>query len=465
MPFPMKIQPIDFSPSEEVALPRLETVKPVVKSRFKRLFERPFPSVLRNSAAEKVDAVAADELPFSKECTAEFEPSSVCLAKMVQNFIEESNEKHQSGAVRCSRNRPNCFNRNCNESSDDELDGFGFSDSNLNTAAEASEILKSLVPCGSVNERNLLAHTAKIVEKNKISKRKDDFCRKIVTDGLLALGYDASICKSRWEKSPSYPAGEYEYIDVIMDGERLLIDIDFRSEFEIARSTKTYKSILQMLPFIFVGKADRLQRIIAIVSEAGKQSLKKKGMHVPPWRKAEYVSAKWLSPCNRATPSPSPSLAPVPTPTPTPITGTLEESEFDTKAKQKDQPIIELNSEDENLVEDAELGEPIFALSECSEEDWKENVEKEEWKPPETKPKSSQTGIKILTAARDLGIVESEHKRIKELNFMVDRDYIIISGRKEVARARCDCERRVSVERPRHCGFRSADGPSRGIGD
>ncbi|KAL4375854.1 hypothetical protein GQ457_02G003490 [Hibiscus cannabinus] len=404
MPFPMKIQPIDFSPSEEVAPPRLETVKPVVKSRFKRLFERPFPSVLRNTVTEKVDAIAADELPFSKECTAEFEPSSVCLAKMVQNFIEENNEKHQSGVVRCSRNRPNWFHRSCNESSEDEIDGFGFSDSNLTSSAEASEILRSLVPCGSVNERNLLAHTAKIMEKNKISKRKDDFCRKIVTAGLLALGYDSSICKSRWEKSPSYPAGEYEYIDVIIEGERLLIDIDFRSEFEIARSTKTYKSILQMLPFIFVGKADRLQRIITIVSEAAKQSLKKKGMHVPPWRKAEYVSAKWLSPCNRATPSPE--LAPLPSPTPTPTIGKLKESESDAKAKIKDQPIIELLSEDKNSVEDAELGESIFALSESSEEEGKEKVEKQVWKPPETKPKCSQAGIKIVTGLAS--VIEDE---------------------------------------------------------
>ncbi|KAE8686163.1 pyruvate kinase isozyme A [Hibiscus syriacus] len=391
MPFPMKIQPIDFSPSELVAPPRLETVKPVVKSRLKRLFERPFPSVLRNSSAEKVDAVAADELPFSKECATEFEPNSVCLAKMVQNFIEENNEKHQSGAVRCNRNRPKCFNRNCNESSEDEMDGFGFSDSSLTSSAETSEVLKSLVPCGSVNERNLQAYTAKIMENNKISKRKDDFCRRIVTDGLLAVGYDASICKSRWEKSPSYPAGEYEYIDVMIDGERLVIDIDFRSEFEIARSTKTYKSILQMLPCIFVGKADRLQKIIAIVSEAAKQSLRKKGMHVPPWRKAEYISAKWLSPCNRATPS----LAPASTPAPT--IGILKYSEFDAKTKDKDQPIIELISDDKNSVEDDELGESIFFLSESSEDEGEEKVEKDEWKPPESKPKSSQTGIKIVT--------------------------------------------------------------------
>lgn len=69
---------------------------------------------------------------------------------------------------------------------------------------------QGLVACASVCERNLLADTAKIVEKNKmICKRKDQLCRNIVTEGLLALGYDASICKSRWEKSPFYPAGTF----------------------------------------------------------------------------------------------------------------------------------------------------------------------------------------------------------------------------------------------------------------
>lgn len=71
------------------------------------------------------------------------------------------------------------------------------------------------MPCASVCERNLLADTAKIVEKNKICKRKDEFCRKVVTDGLSALGYDASICKSHWEKSPSYPAGTLSLSEIM----------------------------------------------------------------------------------------------------------------------------------------------------------------------------------------------------------------------------------------------------------
>lgn len=95
-------------------------------------------------------------------------------------------------------------------------------------------------------------------------------------------------------------SGEYEYIDVIVGEERLLIDVDFRSEFDIARQTSGYKALLQSLPFIFVGKSDRLSQIVSLISEAAKQSLKKKGMHLPPWRKAEYMRSKWLSSYIRA---------------------------------------------------------------------------------------------------------------------------------------------------------------------
>jgi uncharacterized protein (TIGR01615 family) len=205
--------------------------------------------------------------------------------------------------------------------------------------------MQSLIPCASVAERNLLADASKIVDKNsKVFKGKNDL-RKIVAENLQSLGYDSSICKSKWHKTKSHPAGtffpnffeifylnfwlksehliwkieccgfdfdfdsgDYEYIDVFVEGERLIIDIDFRSEFEIARSTGTFKAILQFLPYIFVGKSDRLRQIVTVVSEAAKQSLKKKGMPVPPWRKSEYMVAKWLSTsCSRVNPSPSPT--------------------------------------------------------------------------------------------------------------------------------------------------------------
>lgn len=171
---------------------------------------------------------------------------------------------------------------------------------------------------------------------------------------------------------------------MVIQGERLIVDIDFRSEFEIARSTKTYKSILQTLPYIFVGKADRLQKIIAIASEAAKQSLKKKGMHIPPWRKAEYAKAKWLSPHARA--------------------GTIACDESNSKAEKslsldRSDSEFELVSRGENNWEDdteLEEGESVFVLSESSEEEKKVKVVKD-WKPPEIKPKSLQIGARIVT--------------------------------------------------------------------
>lgn len=87
---------------------------------------------------------------------------------------------------------------------------------------------------------------------------------------------------------------------MIIGEERLIIDVDFRSEFDIARQTSGYKVLLQSLPFIFVGKSDRLSQIVFLISEAAKQSLKKKGMPFPPWRKAEYMRSKWLSSYTRA---------------------------------------------------------------------------------------------------------------------------------------------------------------------
>lgn len=137
MPFVMKIQPIDVD--SETPAPAPVTGKP--KSRLKRLFDR---NVLRINSAEKlvsfVDAPPQQLGVKDGGIGTEFEPSSVCLAKMVQSYIEESNEKNFRGRHRC-----NCFNGNGNDSSDDEFDLFGLNEFNGNgngVSSDAADILK-----------------------------------------------------------------------------------------------------------------------------------------------------------------------------------------------------------------------------------------------------------------------------------------------------------------------------------
>ncbi|KAL4295210.1 hypothetical protein GQ457_12G004080 [Hibiscus cannabinus] len=366
----MKVQPIDINSwaEKETAPARVEPAKPVLKSLLKRIFDRPFPNVLRTSAADKP---SVGETQFSnKDGTIEFEPSSICLDKMVQNFIEDSHYDKQPPPAKYGRNRCNCFNGNSNDSSDDEFDAFGESTNGGSPPTDACETLQSLVQCATVAERNLLADTAMIVEKNKNCKRKDDL-RKIVSDGLVSLGYNSSICISKWDKSPSFPAGDYEYIDVVFVEEgRMLIDVDFRSEFEMARSTGTYKAIVQSLPFIFVGKPDRLDRIVSIVSEAAKQSLKNKGMHLPPWRKTEYMRAKWLSQSTRVS---------------SPAGGVSDKTDTNETSDASGCGELDLIFGDEKTASSEEKELPVTT-----------------WQPPAVKSKSVERGTRTVTGLASL---------------------------------------------------------------
>nr|GLL17509.1 uncharacterized protein LOC109190280 [Ipomoea trifida] len=137
--------------------------------------------------------------------------------------------------------------------------------------------------------------------------------RKWMVSRLRMDGYDASLCKtsSAHSSSDKYKfRGDYEYIDVMMKGSesereqlRVIVDTDFRSQFEVARPTEAYKELSSFLPCIFVGTEHRLQTIISLLCEAAKQSLKESGLHVPPWRKATYMQSKWLSQnCNKIIP-------------------------------------------------------------------------------------------------------------------------------------------------------------------
>ncbi|KAL2925464.1 Uncharacterized protein RDABS01_028706 [Bienertia sinuspersici] len=121
---------------------------------------------------------------------------------------------------------------------------------------------------------------------------------------LRSSGYDAAVCASKWQGLNKVPGGDHEYIDVVNylnDGntERLIIDIDFRSHFEIARAVESYDKILKSLPVAFVGSLTKLKQFLQVMAEAARVSLKQNSMPLPPWRSLAYLQAKWHSPYQR----------------------------------------------------------------------------------------------------------------------------------------------------------------------
>lgn len=94
-------------------------------------------------------------------------------------------------------------------------------------------------------------------------------------------------------------AGEHSYVEVAVQTRsgksvRVVVELSFRAEFEVARASAGYRALVTALPEVFVGRADRLRGVVKVMCAAAKQCMKDNNMHMGPWRKHKYMQAKWL---------------------------------------------------------------------------------------------------------------------------------------------------------------------------
>ncbi|KAL9449643.1 hypothetical protein AB3S75_011544 [Citrus x aurantiifolia] len=165
------------------------------------------------------------------------------------------------------------------------------------------------------DEVEICAKISMYLDKNTGESPRNQ--KKWLVMKLRMDGYDASLCKSTWDSTCSFSQGNYEYVEVLMRDKklnggvptRLIVDMDFRSQFEVARPTRAYKELIDALPSIFVGTEKKLKEIVSLLCPACRKSLKETGLHIPPWRSASYMQSKWLSTnCKKVTFSPNNEL-------------------------------------------------------------------------------------------------------------------------------------------------------------
>ncbi|THG01182.1 uncharacterized protein LOC114295655 [Camellia sinensis] len=124
---------------------------------------------------------------------------------------------------------------------------------------------------------------------------------------LQKASFNSAICKSKWKSSPDIPSGEHTFLDVVDNSNsknqeiRVIIELNFRAEFEVARASEEYNKLIRKLPEVFVGKVERLHNLIKVLCCAAKKCMKENKMHMGPWRKYRYMQAKWLGTCERTT--------------------------------------------------------------------------------------------------------------------------------------------------------------------
>ncbi|XP_042491312.1 uncharacterized protein LOC122071098 [Macadamia integrifolia] len=205
---------------------------------------------------------------------------SPCLSDLVHGFLEaESNSPNHE------------------ESSDEDRDSL---------LHEPVDVIESLLNPASDSDpfwNHLLSLVSEAVKAFACERSNLFVFRRKVMTYLRDSGYNAAICKTKWESSGGLTAGNYEFIDVVRSDavwqQRYIVDVEFSGEFEIARPTVNYDRLLNALPKVYVGRTEDLKQIVRLMADAAKRSLKGRELSLPPWRKNRYMQTKWFGPYKR----------------------------------------------------------------------------------------------------------------------------------------------------------------------
>ncbi|KAK2662715.1 hypothetical protein Ddye_001289 [Dipteronia dyeriana] len=228
----------------------------------------------------------------SDHSAAHDDDDSPCLSELVHDFLEHETKDQPTGY----------------DSDSDRVD------SAMDSTDKLEDILIRTTGNVDLYKNLLLTHVLRAMELFSCLRQQQSILRRKVMSFLRELGHNAAICKTKWNSSGGLNAGNNEFIDVVQSTSqnRYFIDLDFASEFQIARPTNEYKRILESVPIVYVGKSEELKRIVKATSDAAKKSLRARDLTLPPWRKNRYMQNKWFGPYKRTiNPIPAVSLPPL----------------------------------------------------------------------------------------------------------------------------------------------------------
>lgn len=112
---------------------------------------------------------------------------------------------------------------------------------------------------------------------------------------LQKEGYDARVVAKKANEGDYLRTWSHSYVVVRRGNEEIIVEPNFAAQFQVARPTKRFKEIVDMIPLEFVGGMDRLLRVADFLATRASESLRASGLNVPPWRERDGMLSKWTS--------------------------------------------------------------------------------------------------------------------------------------------------------------------------
>ncbi|ONK64738.1 uncharacterized protein A4U43_C07F29360 [Asparagus officinalis] len=108
--------------------------------------------------------------------------------------------------------------------------------------------LEEILGNSTDTEKEILDKAMKYVREIGSEKSRGSVKKRLMMR-LRMDGCDAFLCRSSWIATLDCPGGDYEYIVIMKEGDenggasssKLIVDVDFKAQFELARPTSAYK--------------------------------------------------------------------------------------------------------------------------------------------------------------------------------------------------------------------------------
>ena len=74
---------------------------------------------------------------------------------------------------------------------------------------------------------------------------------------------------------------------------QVVVEPRFKDQFVIANPTRTYETLLELVPETFVGVATDLMAALDILCKEMRTAFQETGRPLPPWRRKKSLASKW----------------------------------------------------------------------------------------------------------------------------------------------------------------------------
>jgi len=161
--------------------------------------------------------------------------------------------------------------------------------------ARDAALIGTMCSASSIEEERIVRQVRRTVAK--ASHPPADVAARLqqVAHHLRRCEYDAEVCASRHSARDVLRCPKHVFLKIknVGSGSDVVVDLNFRAPFAVARATAHYAALFDVVPATFVGNESTLKCLVNFMADQLRRNFDQGDMPCPPWRERSALLNTW----------------------------------------------------------------------------------------------------------------------------------------------------------------------------